>query len=135
LDATGRTYVAVALERAAYGRRIVVSVPTLAPEGLERAHVERADWVVEEHAGRVVRSGPPQSPPSRHYFATVTRAGSAFLAALAARGLAARPTPSSAGGGDGPLRVVVELSAEATSNDVMFAAHVAGAPLVELTGV
>jgi len=140
LDAEGQAYVARALERAAYGRRLLVSVPTLLPEGAERALVNGADWVVEEHAGRIVREGPRLEPVTRRYYATVTRSGASFLAALAARGFSAHPTPHAPlrpdaefPTADGPLRVVIELPRAATASEVLLAAHAAGAPVVELS--
>ena len=142
LDADGQTYVARALERAAVGRRLLVSVPTLLPEAAERELVARADWVVEEHAGRVVREGAKLERSTRRYLATVTRGGPAFLEALAARGLAARPTPLApvrAGeptpNDGGQLRVVIEVPATASTREVLSAAEAAGAPLVELSAV
>jgi ABC-type Na+ transport system ATPase subunit NatA len=142
LDAEGQAYVAQALERAAEGRALLASVPALLPEGAERALVERADFVVEEHAGRIVRQGPALERGAQRYFVTVTRAGQEFLSALAERGLAARPTPivpvrfgEPAANASGSLRVVVELSSARTTGDVLSAAHAAGAPVVELTAV
>ncbi|HEY3500514.1 MAG TPA: hypothetical protein VGK73_37735 [Polyangiaceae bacterium] len=142
LDPEGQAYVAVALERAAYGRRLLASVATSLPQGLERAHVERADWVVVEQGGSIKTQGPAFRPGPQRYFATVMRSGSGFLAALTERGFSARATPHApdmpgllAPHGEGSLRVVVELPASATANDVVRAAHAAGAPLVELTGV
>jgi hypothetical protein len=104
--------------------------------------VERADWVVVEQGGSIKSQGPAFRPGPQRYFATVMRCGSGFLAALTERGFSARATPHApvtpgllAPHGEGPLRVVVELPASATAKDVVLAAHAAGAPLVELTGV
>jgi hypothetical protein len=138
LDAQGQAYVAVALERAAFGRRLLCSVSTRLPEGMARGMVERADWVVEEHGGRIVREGPSFVPESRLCYATVTHSGQKFLAALATRGLDARATPvppimdGGAAGEDGPLRVVAALPKERSPTDLVLAAHAAGAPLIEL---
>jgi ABC-type lipoprotein export system ATPase subunit len=139
LDAEGQAYVALALEKAAAGRRLMVSVPTSVPAGAERAMLERADFIIEEHAGRIVREGPRLERATKRYFATVTRSGAGFLAALGARGVSARATPfepvrlgENSLESDGPLRVIIELSLLTSTTDVVLAAHAAGAPLVEL---
>jgi hypothetical protein len=141
LDAEGQAYVLRALERAAHGRRLVVSVPALLPEGAERACVDTSDFVVEEHAGRIVRQGEPPARPGLRCFATVTSGGQDFLRALGERGLTARATPllparfGDPAHAEGSLRVVIELPARSSTTDVLRAAHAAGAPLVELTAV
>ncbi|HEX6275671.1 MAG TPA: hypothetical protein VFZ53_21670 [Polyangiaceae bacterium] len=139
LDPTSRAYVDAALERAAEGRRLLVSVK--GTDDAERPLVERADWVVVAHGGVLVREGPPGTAleTSSRYAATVTRSADAFLAALTARG--ARATPADVAPAllgfvprepAGVRRVLVELPEGATPDDIVRAAHCADAPLVEL---
>ena len=142
LDPTSGAYVDVALERAASGRRLFTSVTSAT--GTERTLVERADWVVVTQGGRVVREGTPDVAlsPSSRYAATVTRSADAFLAALAERGVRATPAdvaPSLLGfvprNAAEVRRVLVELPAGASPDEIVRAAHRADAPLVELRPV
>jgi ABC-type multidrug transport system ATPase subunit len=142
LDPTSQSYVDTALERAASGRRLLCSVTGAADA--ERVLVERADWVVVAHGGQFVREGTPEQVlvSSSRYTATVTRAADAFVAALAERGVRATPTDvATALLGFVPenaaemRRVVIELSQGASPDDIVRAAHRAGAPLVELTEI
>ena len=140
LDESARAYVEIALERAAQGRRLLVSVTRAA--GGERALVERADWVMISEGGVVVRQGTPDVvlAPGSRYAATVTRSAQAFLSALAESG--ARATPADVSpvllgfvprDPAGVRRVLVELPEGASPDAIVRAAERADAPLVELT--
>jgi ABC-type multidrug transport system ATPase subunit len=142
LDPTSQTYVDRALEQAANGRRLLCSV-TSATDA-ERVLVERADWVVIAHGGQFVREGAPELAlvPSSRYAATVTRAADAFLTALAERGVRATPTDVATAllgfaleNASEVRRVIIELPEGASPDDIVRAAHRAGAPLVELSRI
>ncbi|HEX6765760.1 MAG TPA: hypothetical protein VF103_09795 [Polyangiaceae bacterium] len=142
LDPSSRAYVEGALEVAANGRRLLASVTSVLDA--ERVLVERADWVVIADGGRLVREGSPELAlaPGSRYAATVTRAAGAFLAALAERGVHAVPAdvaPALLGfvpkDGSELRRVLLELPAGASPDDVVRAAQRANAPLVELRPV
>jgi ABC-type multidrug transport system ATPase subunit len=140
LDPSSLSYVGAALERASSERRLFASV-TSATDG-ERSLVERADFVVVSQGGRFVSEGTPSHAlsPSSRYAATVTRAADAFLAALAERGVRATPAdvaPALLGfvpeNAAEVRRVLVELPDGASPDEIVRAAHRAGAPLVELS--
>ena len=140
LDPSTLPYVGAALDRASSGRRLLASV-TSATDA-ERVLVDRADWVVVTQGGRFVREGPPHQAfsASSRYAATVTRAADAFLAALAERGVRATPAdvaPALLGfvpeNAAEVRRVLVELPDGASPDEIVRAAHRAGAPLVELS--
>jgi len=142
LEPSARAYVDAALERAAAGRRLFVSVTSASDA--ERPLVERADWVAVVHGGTIVREGPPDVAlwASRRYAATVTRSADAFLAALTERGVRAIPAdvaPALLGfvprDPAAVRRVLVELPEGASADDIVRAAHHADAPLVELRAV
>jgi ABC-type Na+ transport system ATPase subunit NatA len=144
LEHGAQAEVATYLERATTGRRLITSVRSLASDGPERALVARADWVVVESRGRITTEGPPSRVlgHGRRFVATVTRAGDAFVAALAARGITVRdggvthvPAPPDAHPGADPMEVALELPSGGSPNDVVLAARSAGAPLVELVSV
>jgi energy-coupling factor transporter ATP-binding protein EcfA2 len=144
LDHGGRAEIAEYLERATRGRRFVVSVSSLFGDGPERRLVEHADWVIVASNGRIATEGVPGRVlgQGRRYVATVTRGGNAFVAALAARGIAVQdhgvavvPAPPDALPGVEPTEVALELPSGGSANDVVLAARDAGAPLIELVVV
>jgi ABC-type multidrug transport system ATPase subunit len=144
LDGAAQSEVATYLERAAHGRRLILSARSLPGEGLERTLLGRADWVMVESRGRITTEGPASRVlgQARRYVATVTRASDAFIAALAARGITVResalthvaPPPDAHPGAD-PVEVALELPSGVGPNDVVLAAQSAGAPLVELVPI
>ena len=142
LDPSARAYVDAALERAAHGRRLLVSVAR--PDDAERSLVERADSIVLAHGGTLVREGPPSVAlsTSSRYAATVTRSAEAFVVALTERGARALPAdiaPALIGfvprDPAGVRRVLVELPEGASPDAIVQAAHAVDAPLVELRAV
>jgi ABC-2 type transport system ATP-binding protein len=144
LDRAAQSEMATYLERAAAGRRLILSARSLPGDGPERVLLARADWVMVESHGRIATEGPATRVlgQARNYVATVTRAGDAFIAALAARGITVRdgavtrvPPPPDAQPGADPLEVALELPSGVTANDVVLAARSAGAPLVELVPI
>jgi ABC-type Na+ transport system ATPase subunit NatA len=141
LDPFGQAEVAAVLERAAVGRRLVVSFRGPRTNGAERAFARRADWVVVEENGRVSAEGPPERVLANgsRYVAVVTRASAAFIVALSELGIFVRrdavtrlSMPPDATTGAEPVELVFELPHGTTANDVAVAARRAGAPLVEL---
>jgi ABC-type multidrug transport system ATPase subunit len=142
LDTAGSADVFAVLERAAAGRRLLVSVRDTREDGPEGALVAKADWVVVESRGSIVREGPPSRalPRGLRYVAVVTRASSEFLAALAEAGIHADDTlvtrlPMPPDADAEPVQVFFELPRGASPNDVVQAARRAGAPIVELSEV
>lgn len=144
LERGAQAEVATYLERAASGRRLIVSSRSLPGEGPERALLGKADWIVVESRGHVGEEGPPSRVLGnrRRFVATVTRSGDAFVAALVARGITVRegavtrlPPPPDAHPGADPVEVALELPSGGSPNDVVVAARGAGAPLVELVPV
>lgn len=137
-DSASRPHLWAALDRAAGGRRSLVSVSTLALGSIERELAARADWIMLELGGAIVREGPPATtlPGGSFCIATVTRESDAFLAELTARGLPAtlRADPRDTSHG-GPVEVLVDLPEGAAPNDVLLAAERAGSPLVELVSL
>jgi ABC-type taurine transport system ATPase subunit len=144
LDRAAQSEMATYLERAATGRRLILSTRSLPGDGPERVLLGRADWMVVESHGRITTEGPSARVlgQARRYVATVTRAGEAFIAALAARGITVRegavtrvPPPPDAHPGADPLEVALELPSGLTPNDVVLAARSVNAPLVELVPI
>jgi ABC-type Na+ transport system ATPase subunit NatA len=144
LDGAAQSEMITYVERAARGRRLILSSRSLPGEGAERALLRRADWVIVESHGRIATEGPASRVlgQARRYAATVTRAGEAFVAALGARGITVKtdailrvPPPPDAHPGADPMEVALELPNGATPNDVLLAAQSAGAPLVELVPI
>jgi len=143
LDRAGQAEVAAVLERAATGRRLVVSTRERNTSGPEHDLVARADWVVVERGGRVVDQGPPSRAfrPGLRFVTVVTRRDAEFVAALAELGIrptasATRlPVPPDAAPGAEPVELVLELPNGGTPNDIVAAARRAGAPLIELVEV
>lgn len=141
LERGAQAEVATYLERATRGRRLIVSARSVPGEGPERTLLARSDWLVVEALGRIANEGPPSRVlgHARRFVATVTRSGDAFVAALTARGITVRdgavthvPAPPDAQPGADPVEVALELPSGGSPNDVVLAAHAAGAPLVEL---
>jgi ABC-type Na+ transport system ATPase subunit NatA len=144
LDGASQSEMTRHLERAAHGRRLILSARSLPGEGPERALLRGADWVIVESHGRITTEGPASRVlgQARRYAATVTRAGVAFVAALTARGITVRedavthlPPPPDAHPGADPVEVALELPNGLGPNDVVVAAKSVNAPLIELVPI
>jgi len=142
LDPAGQAEVAAVLERAALGRRLLVSSRERSTSGPAHELVARADWVVVERQGRIVDQGPPSRAlrPGLRFVTIVTRREAEFVAALAELGLRPAtttrlPAPPDAAPGADPVELVLELPSGKTPNDIVLAARRAGAPLVELVEI
>ncbi len=142
LDPATGSATGVTLERALGAARLVLGLRSLPSEGVERAWLERSDWVMVEAAGRIVEQGPPGKVLGRalRYVAILTRGREAFVSALAARGISVPPgaitplpTPPDAPPGAAPFEIFIELPPGKDVSDVVSAASEAGTPLVELT--
>lgn len=142
LDDAGEVYVQSVLERALAGRAGIVSVAAAPALGRERALLDRTSGVLVLAGGELVASGTPRRAlaESPRAFATVTRRGDEFAAALSARGIAAeRLGPVEAllgwlavGAGTRIERFLVELPAPGDTRVILDAARASSAPLVEL---
>jgi ABC-2 type transport system ATP-binding protein len=89
LDNAAQAYVEAALERAAEGRRSIVSMLRLPPLGRERALAERADQVLELGGGHVapLNLHEPGAASASRFLVTVSTDVRAFCDALSAAGL------------------------------------------------
>jgi ABC-type Na+ transport system ATPase subunit NatA len=141
VDAVAYEYLDGLIERAAAGRRLVISV--LDAEGRERALLDRTTSTLVLGPGHVVLPRDVRSLGARRVLATVSRRGAEFHAALVARGLRVDPV--------GPVEVLSVVLGEtrgATSErfcitlldpsrtePVIQAALESEAPLVELVGL
>lgn len=120
------------LDRAAEGRRLIWSVADPAPAGAERGLLDRVDEVLVLEAGSLAAQGPPGHAlaPGTRYLVTVAQGARELGEQLEARGLGVR-----AAGEDGPsaaARLIVDLGADATPNDVLSAALELSIPVLEL---
>lgn len=140
-DPATQAYLAAALERAADGRPLLVSVHSARPEGRELTLIERASSLIVERGGRVSLSKTPNDAlaPGERYSALVTHSGEAFERALSDAGIrSVRAEVSASALGFSPRdpaavgRYLLELPPGKTSSDVVKAAHQASAPLIEL---
>lgn len=141
LDAVAYEYLDGLIERAAAGRRLVISV--LDAEGRERALLDRTTSTLLLGADHVVLPRDARSLGARRVLATVSRRGAEFRAALVARGLRVEPV--------GPVEVLSVVLGEARARTserfqitlldpsrtepVIEAALEAEAPLIELVGL
>lgn len=123
-----------ALERAAAGRRLIVSVTSPAGAGPELNLLASMDRIVAMEGGAVVAVGPPDEAlsPSPRCVVRTARKGRALAEILAARGFridAETDPPEEA------ARFVVHLPAGATTMSVVEVALEVDAPLLELVPV
>jgi len=120
------------VDRAAAGRRLLWSAADPAPTGAARGLLDRMDEVLVLEAGSLVAEGPPGHAlaPSTRYLVTVARGACELTGQLEARGLDVH-----AAGDDAPstaARLIVELGADSTPNDVLSAALELSIPVLEL---
>jgi ABC-type Na+ transport system ATPase subunit NatA len=141
LDAVAYEYLDGLIERAAAGRRLVISV--LDAEGRERALLDRIASTLVLGPGHVVMPHDARSLGARRVLATVSQRGAEFRAALVARGLRVDAV--------GPVEVLSVVLGEArgvtserfqitlldpsATEPVIAAALEAEAPLIELVGL
>jgi ABC-type multidrug transport system ATPase subunit len=130
LDARSEALVSEVLGRAWQGRSLIVSVPEAVPIGAGRALLDRVSELLVLEAGTLIARGPASEAirEQARYSVTVTRLASELVERLAELGVAATLTPPAASG----TRLIVELGAEHTTDDLLGAALAVGAPIIEL---
>jgi len=123
---------AVALEKAGSGRRLVVVLGAPGGAGPEQRFVARAGHAVVSAEGVVVSQGRPEDVfgPSRRYVVWVTRQAASLESVLVSRGLG---VVRLAGDGADDARLVVDLGKDGTSDAIRDAAVTADAPVIELS--
>jgi ABC-type multidrug transport system ATPase subunit len=132
LDSQGAELVAEALMRAGAGRGLLVSVPAPAPVGAERALLDRLGEVLVLEAGVLIAHGSPDEALTNdaRYAVTVTRLGTELSARLGEIGVTA--TLAQSASPSTRARLIVELGAGKTTDDLLDAALAVGAPIIEL---
>lgn len=139
LDATAQARLLPLVERAAAGRRLLWSVTDPAPAGTAFGLLEQMDHVLVLEAGSLVAEGPPGHAlaPGQRYLVTVAGRARELADQLEGRGLGVQA--AGAGGRALPLetagqttRLIVDLGADATPNDVLAAALSLSIPVLEL---
>ncbi|GMV18243.1 MAG: hypothetical protein HS104_01340 [Polyangiaceae bacterium] len=131
LDERSTELVCQALERAAAGRRLLLSTRVLPRFGPEHALFASADDVVVLEAGALVAQGPlaALTQPGARYLVSVTRHGAELSERLVAQGLAVTAATSETSAG---ARLVVSLPETGGTDPIVAAALEAEAPIVEL---
>lgn len=133
LDSRGAELVVEAIHRAGASRGVLASVPAPQPLGAERALLDRMDEVLVLEAGLLVAHGSAADAlrADTRCALTVTRRGSELVARLTETGYAARLLPGTEGRTH--ARLIVEISAGQSTDELLDAALAVGAPVVELT--
>lgn len=134
LSDEGSAEVRAALERAAHGRRLIVSVESPAGVGAELNLLTTMDRIVVMRASTVVAVGPPEETlkPSPRCVVVAARHTPALANALVERGLRVeRPDDPESDAG----RLVVHLPEGKTAMVIAEAALEVEAPLLELVSV
>lgn len=141
LDDAAQRALADLLLRAAAECRLIVSVGTAAPLGPARGLLDALDEVLVLEAGSLVAQGPPGHAlaPGHRYLVSVSRHAAAFAEALAARGVelavaaeSGRLLPVVAPDLADAARLVVDLTADLGTDQLIALALELGAPVTEL---
>ncbi len=139
LDPASQERLLPLVDRASAGRQLLWSVADPAPTGAARGLLERMDEVLVLEAGSLVAQGPPAHAlsPGQRYLVTVAHGAAELSGQLEARGLGVQA--AGAGGRALPFnaaepsaRLIVDLGADATPNDVLAAALELSVPVLEL---
>jgi hypothetical protein len=111
---------------------LLASVSSPVPLGAERALLDRTGEVLVLEAGVLVAQGSPEQAlrPDSRLSVTVTRRGSELLARLGEIGWVATLAPGHENASF--ARLVVEIAAGGSTDDLLGAALAVGAPIVEL---
>ena len=135
LDDLPAERLAVAIERVAEGRRLVMVLGSTPSDGPEHGFIARAGYIAVAKGGTVTAQGRPGDVlgPDRRYVVAALRGAAALAAALEGRGVKVAHLPHDAGGG--PARLVVELPEGSEPTVIASAALQAEAPLVELAPI
>ncbi len=128
LEGAAAAFVLQAVNAAAEGRRMVLSVVTLDPASAEGALARSASQLVVLAGGEVALQGPPRElfAGARVYAVTVRSNVEPLRAELSARGIDLR---------GGPLRFSVALPVGTSSNEILAAASAARAAMVEMVAL
>ena len=133
LDVAAQQYLAVVVDRAATGRRLLISMPRVPAAGHERAEAARAGelWLLDAR-GSVVSIGAADIDAAAHVYSIfAARNGAALAARLAESGIACSPAaapPNEAGA----ARFLARLPEGVDTGTVLDASLAVDAPIVEL---